>query len=122
MPHPNYTALDLTGAASRHAAFAAVLVPPGYVLAWATNLAKFRALDARWRFLLSVPLGIAVCPITIYLLDFAYPPLGCPGSFLDHFHGAVVRAVRPPRQENRLASQVFACAKTQAAGITRSAT
>lgn len=75
MPHPNYTAIDLTGTLLATLLFAAVLVPPGYVLAWATNLAKFRALDARWRFLLSVPLGIAVCPITIYLLDFAYPPL-----------------------------------------------
>lgn len=75
MPHPNYTAIDLTGTLLASLLFAAVLVPPGYVLAWATNLAKFRTLEPRWRFLLSVPLGIAVCPITIYLLDFVYTPL-----------------------------------------------
>lgn len=75
MPPHNFTAIDLAGTLIALLLFGPVLIAPGYVIAWIVNLFRFRTLDAPWRFVLSLPLSIALCPIVIYLLDLVYTPL-----------------------------------------------
>ena len=63
----NFTLADLLFSGLAFALFFLVLVPPGYALGWALDLVSFRKQGAGTRFLLSLPLSIALMPILVYL-------------------------------------------------------
>lgn len=48
--------------------FAFLLFTPGYIAGFSIDLFDFRAASFRWRAIMSLPLSIAVTPLTIYLL------------------------------------------------------
>jgi hypothetical protein len=69
----NFMIADLAGCAWAFALFSLVIFVPGYVLGWAMNLLDFRRLSGAWQAMLSVPLGISLCPIVDYLLGRWFP-------------------------------------------------
>jgi hypothetical protein len=72
----NFTLADLLFSSYAFLLFALFLIPPGYSLAWALDLLSFRKQDPAIRFLLSLPLSIALAPVLVYLLgrfSFAWP-------------------------------------------------
>jgi hypothetical protein len=72
----NFTAADILFSCWAFLLFALFLIPPGYALGWALDLVSFRKQDAGMRFLLSLPLSIALMPILIYLAgrySFGWP-------------------------------------------------
>ena len=72
----NYTIVDALGALKACIALTPVMLAPGYVIGWILNLFEFRQRRAILRFVLSVPLTIAICPMFSYLLArFATPAL-----------------------------------------------
>jgi hypothetical protein len=63
----NFTVADILLSGWAFFLFAFFLIPPGYALGWSLNLVDFRKQDPSTRFLLSLPLSIALTPILIYL-------------------------------------------------------
>ena len=67
MSHPlNYTLQDLIGASLGCLLFIPILLAPGYVAAWFTNILGFRGLTSPWKLLVSLPLSVALCPIATF--------------------------------------------------------
>ena len=64
----NFTLFDILAALLSVLLFLPVLLAPGYVLAWSLNLLSFRNIEARWRFLIAIPLSAAISPVAIYWL------------------------------------------------------
>jgi hypothetical protein len=72
----NFTAADLLFSTFAFLLFAIFLIPPGYALGWALDLVSFRKQTPAVKFLLSLPLSIALLPILVYLLglySFGWP-------------------------------------------------
>src|SRR5262245_24335686 len=65
----HFTRDDAIGNLVATIAFPLILVIPGYVLAWASDVLDFRSLRPGWRFVISVPISVSVCPILAYLID-----------------------------------------------------
>jgi hypothetical protein len=63
----NFTLADILFTGWAFVLFAFFLIPPGYALGWALDLISFRKQDPGTRFLLSLPLSIALMPILLYL-------------------------------------------------------
>jgi hypothetical protein len=75
----NFTIADILFCGLTFLLFAMFLIPPGYALGWALELADFRKQDPGIRFLLSLPFSIALLPIVVYLLgrySFDWPVTG----------------------------------------------
>jgi hypothetical protein len=66
----NFTLRDIIGACLALVLFVPVLLAPGYVLAWFTGVLDFRRITSPWKLLVSLPLSVAVCPITTYWIGF----------------------------------------------------
>jgi len=62
----NYTFRDLVGSALSCLLFIPILLAPGYVVAWFTEVFGFRGLTPPWKVLVSLPLSVAICPILTY--------------------------------------------------------
>jgi hypothetical protein len=78
----NFTVSDLVGSVCAIILFVPLTIAPGYVFAWFTNAFAYRTLSAQWRFLIAIPLSIALTPILTYWLGSAF---GWPAVWL--FHG-----------------------------------
>jgi hypothetical protein len=59
---------DMLGVCLAAILFPLFLIPPGYALGWLLNLVSFRTQPANIRFLLSLPLTVALTPVLFYLL------------------------------------------------------
>jgi hypothetical protein len=64
----NFTAADIVFSSFAFLLFAVFLIPPGYALGWALDLVSFRQQEPGVKFLLSLPLSIALIPILVYLI------------------------------------------------------
>ena len=64
----NFTLVDILLSGWAFLLYSFFLIPPGYALGWALDLVSFRKQDAGVRFLLSIPLSIALMPIVVYLI------------------------------------------------------
>jgi hypothetical protein len=63
----SFTANDLAGTTLATLAFALFLLPPGYLLGWASNLLGFRQRGAAERLLISLVLSVATVPVLAVL-------------------------------------------------------
>ncbi len=63
-----YTVTDILGALEAAALFALFLLPPGFLLAYASDVLGFRKSSAAERFLVSVVLSISISPVLAVLL------------------------------------------------------
>lgn len=63
-----YTFTDLSGALEAAFLFSLFLLPPGFLLGYASNVLGFRARSAVERFLISVVLSVSIAPILAVLL------------------------------------------------------
>jgi len=64
----NFTVTDVLGILKACLALLPFVVAPGYVAGWALNLFEFRQRRPILRFILAVPVTIAICPMLSYLL------------------------------------------------------
>jgi hypothetical protein len=64
----NFTVEDLLLSSVAFGLFALFLIPPGYALGWLLDLVSFRTQEPGVKFLLSLPLSIALMPILVYLI------------------------------------------------------
>ena len=62
-----YMLADLGGSLAAVAVYPLFTFIPGYVVAWLLDLFEFRRRTFVGRFVVSVPLSIAVCPVAVYL-------------------------------------------------------
>ncbi len=60
---------DLAGTLIGVCLFSLVALIPGYAVSWAANVLDFRSQTAVWKFVISVPVSIAVCPMLAYWAD-----------------------------------------------------
>ena len=60
---------DLDGTLIAICLFSLVAFVPGYVMSWVANVLDFRSQTAGWRFVISVPVSIAICPLLAYWVD-----------------------------------------------------
>jgi hypothetical protein len=84
----NFTLADILYSCWAFALFALFLIPPGYALGWLLDLISFRKQDAGIRFLLSLPLSIALMPVVVYLAgrySFDWPVWAMYGVLLGIF-------------------------------------
>ena len=79
----NYTIRDLAASVLGCLLFLPLLLTPGYVAAWLTNIFGFRALTSPWRLLVSLPASVALSPIATYWAGGGY--FGRPGSWTPVF-------------------------------------
>jgi len=68
----NFTVADIVGSVEASLLFALILLIPGYVVGWLSNVFDFRQRRLATQALLSSPLAVAVIPILVYLLG-PYP-------------------------------------------------
>ncbi|MFZ3211162.1 MAG: hypothetical protein WA188_06565 [Terriglobales bacterium] len=64
----NFTIADTLGTLTACVALAPLMFAPGYVIGWALDLFEFRQRRPVLRFILAIPLTIAICPMLSYLL------------------------------------------------------
>jgi len=64
----NFTIVDTLGILKACIVLAPLMFAPGYVIGWACDLFEFRHRRLVLRFVLAVPLTIAICPMLTYLL------------------------------------------------------
>ena len=64
----NFTVVDMLGTLEACLALTPLTVAPGYAIGWAADLFEFRCRRPILRFILAVPLTIAICPMLSYLL------------------------------------------------------
>ena len=69
----NFTLVDIYGTLKACLVLVPFMLAPGYVAGWAFNLFEFRQRRPILRFVLSVPLSIAICPMLSYLLGRFLP-------------------------------------------------
>lgn len=69
----SFTAADMAGSTLAAFAFALFLLPPGYLLGWATNVLGFRRAGPAERLLASVALSMAATPVLSVLLGHMLP-------------------------------------------------
>jgi hypothetical protein len=70
----NFTVADTLGTIKACVALAPLMFAPGYVIGWVFDLLEFRQRRRILRFILAVPLSIAICPMLSYLLARFLPP------------------------------------------------
>ena len=64
----NFTIVDTLGTLKACIALAPLMFAPGYVIGWALDLFELRRRRPALRFILAIPLTIAICPMLSYLL------------------------------------------------------
>src|SRR6266403_1317120 len=69
MPLSHFMRADLVSALIAVCLFSLVAFVPGYVVSWVANVLDFRSQTAGWRFVISVPVSIAICPILANWVD-----------------------------------------------------
>ncbi len=67
-PVQNFTVIDMARMAEAATIFALVFLPPGFVVAWCSNVLGFRQRSAEEKLLFSVVLSIGIVPILTVLL------------------------------------------------------
>ena len=102
----NFTAQDTLGILEASAALAPIMVAPGYLGGWALNLFEFRQRRPILRLILAIPLSIAICPMSSYLLARFFSP----GLWL--FYGGSIAAcllllVKEARAKRRLSPSKY---------------
>jgi hypothetical protein len=102
----NFTAQDTLGILKASAALTPIMVAPGYVGGWALNLFEFRQRRPILRLILAIPLSIAICPMSSYLLARFFSP----GLWL--FYGGSIAAcllllVKEARAKRRLSPSKY---------------
>lgn len=70
----NFTVVDTLGALKGCLFLAPFLLAPGYATGWAFDLFGFRQRRLLLRWIIAVPLSIAICPMPSYLLARFFPP------------------------------------------------
>ncbi len=68
LPEAHFMREDLVGVGLATLLFAAVLIPPGYLVGWLFDLLEFRRRSRPWQVLTSLVLSISIVPIVDYLL------------------------------------------------------
>lgn len=95
----NFMVKDILLSLAALLGFALIAVPPGYAIAWLTDLLSFRSLAVGERLAVAINLSFGICPVAFYLIAAFLginAVLGLAAIFLVAFVVVLILALRSP--------------------------